>query len=65
MAIRKQIREEEDFAEIIQKIIKIHHKEDFKDLTFNQIICRAVGINDPYSVTNEQLLESLEDTYEK
>ena len=60
--MKKQIKDE-NFAEIMQKMIKIHHKSP--ELRFMQLIINAIGVNDPYYMEDEQLLEQLKDCYEK
>jgi hypothetical protein len=57
----KKIINSENFAEIMQIMIKVHHKHP--ELRFMQIIGNVLGINDPYYTTNEQLLELLHQFY--
>lgn len=51
----------ETIAEIMQVIIKVHGK--FPDLRFMQILGNVYGVNDPYAMTDEQLLEQLTKFY--
>ena len=53
------------FVEVIQKMLRVHATKAGKELRFMQLLINAIGINDSYNMTNSQLLESLEDTYEK
>lgn len=57
----KRQNKSEDFAEIMQIMIKVHGK--FPELRFMQILGNVFGVNDPYQMTNEQLLEQLDQFY--
>ena len=60
----KKLIQDENFAEIMQKLIKLHNKPKYSKLRFMQLLQNCFGTNDPYYVTDEQLLELLEETYE-
>ena len=55
MALKKIIKSE-NIAEIMQVMIKVHHK--YPELRFMQIIENVAGLNDLYHMTDEHLLES-------
>lgn len=57
----KKIIKDENFAEIMQIMIRVHGKHP--DLRFMQILGNVYGVNDPYQMTDEQLLEQLEQFY--
>lgn len=60
MAIKKVIKDD-NIAEIMQIIIKVHHKHP--DLPVMQILDNVIGLNDYAKMTNEQLLEQLHKFY--
>lgn len=61
MAMKKQ---HDDFSDVLHKLLRVHTSEDGKDLRFMQMVINAIGINDAYNISDAQLLELLEDTYE-
>ena len=59
----KTNKKHDNFSDTLHKLLKVHTKNP--ELRFMQMIINAIGVNDPYYMSDEQLLESLEDTYEK
>ena len=53
----KRIIQQENIAEIMQVIIKVHHAHP--ELRFMQILGNVFGLSDPYNMTDEQLLTEL------
>jgi hypothetical protein len=60
MAIKKIIKDE-NIAEIMQVIIKVHHK--YPDMSMMEILDNAIGLNDYSQMTDEHLLEQLNKFY--
>lgn len=59
------MKKHDAFSEILHKLLRVHTSEAGQPLRFMQMIINAIGINDAYEMSDDQLLESLEDTYEK
>jgi DNA-directed RNA polymerase delta subunit len=57
----KKIIQQENIAEIMQTIIKVHHKHP--ELRFMQIIENVAGVSDLYHMQDEHLLEQLNKFY--
>lgn len=60
-----RIKQHDDFSDILHKLLKVHTSKEGQPLRFMQMIINAIGINDSYEMSDSQLLESLEDMYEK
>jgi hypothetical protein len=58
--MKKEIKDE-NFAEILQIVIKVHHK--YPDTPLMVILDNAIGLNDYSKMTDEQLLEQLTKFY--
>jgi hypothetical protein len=58
--MKKEIKDE-NFAEILQIVIKVHHKRP--DTPLMEILDNAIGLNDYSKMTDEQLLEQLTKFY--
>jgi len=56
-------KKNEDFVEIMQYMIKIHHK--YPELRFMQILGNTSGAIDQYYIEDTTLLELLKEDYEK
>ena len=56
-------KQHDTFSDTLHKLLLVHTKHP--ELRFMQMIINAIGVNDAYNLQDEQLLELLEDTYEK
>jgi hypothetical protein len=56
-------RKHDAFSDTLHKLLLEHTKHP--ELRLMQMIINSIGVNDAYYMTDEQLLESLEDKYEK
>ena len=56
------IKHHDAFSDTLHKLLVTHTKHP--ELRFMQMIINAIGVNDTYNLTDEQLLELLEDMYE-
>jgi len=57
----KKIIKDENFAEIIQVMIKVRGKHP--ELRFMQLLGNVLGVNDPYYLEDEDLLDELKKFY--
>jgi hypothetical protein len=63
MAVKTKNKRHDAFSDSLHRLLLEHTKHP--ELRLMQMVINAIGVNDAYNMTDEQLLESLEDTYEK